>query len=495
MKKVLPLLIIIQSIVVYSACLGAGTNAEGGVNSLDFAKGYYIEIKKEGAIYSLNLPEDVYRTVRDSSFTDVAVFNGAGKPVAHDIDLATEDTTSEPAPLNIPMFPLLALSKSNRANDLLMRVERNPNGSIVSVLTSQNNSSPGQSYQSAVTGVPGMAYLLDLSGIEGQLNHLNLYWGENGHGVESATAQGKTQGGSSLHRINIFESNDLQRWTLLVSQATLADLSYGDNRIEKRKVELKRQPKQYLKVVPVSPQQPFSLQQVTGAMKMSLSSRNRRWVTLFEDKSNQKQPKEEQLFNSSYRLPIDTAQLRLPGENSFAAMEIWSRAEKDDTWRSRCKQDFYHLQVENAALNNEPCSFAPTDDTHWRITVPGKKTGQLLEKGGITLRLGWSPAELSFLSQGNGPFVLAYGSTKIANSGNPIQREDIKAGLPEKSLHQMEGKVRLGKRIELGGKMVLEPSLDKTVWKRWLLWGVLLAGVAILAVMVKKMVVEMQQQG
>jgi Protein of unknown function (DUF3999) len=44
---------------------------------------------------------------------------------------------------------------------------------------------------------------------------------------------------------------------------------------------------------------------------------------------------------------------------------------------------------------------------------------------------------------------------------------------------------QLGRRIELGGKQVLQPLPPARPWKTWSLWAVLLLGVAMLALMAR----------
>ena len=62
----------------------AGRLMAADITSSDFAGGYYLEVDKKSAVYSIELPEDVYHTVKSADLRDVRVFNGAGEVVPHE---------------------------------------------------------------------------------------------------------------------------------------------------------------------------------------------------------------------------------------------------------------------------------------------------------------------------------------------------------------------------------------------------------------------------
>lgn len=465
-------------ITLFYGLFSAAQISQAGANdfsTLDFARGYYLEIEGHGAIYSLHLPDDLYFTVRDSSFRDVAVFNGAGEPIAHEIRRVEVDSAGKRSKSAVSFFPLTARGDGVAAGELGMRVERNNSGTIISVeapLITEGEVQYGEKLE---------GYLLDLSTIDHQISQLEFFW------------RRAEQTASTLMRVNLYESSELQNWRRVVSGATLADLVYGNQRIEKRIVQFARQPKRYVKMNWSHGGQPIRLEKVFCYSRAIVSPTRRKWFSLPGGK-NQQGEITEQLFESPYRISVNSLAVDFSLHNSLAKFTVESRGEGQEMWRKRCEQVFYRLSVDDVVLENEPCAFAPTDDVHWRLTAYGPSSTNILKKGNLSLKLGWSPTELIFLAQGEPPFLLAYGSGRVAASSVQAASVNLTTAIPDISLEQVKGTVHLGKKVTLGGEYALHPPAVGRPWKKWLLWGVLLIGVAILAFMVRRLVGEIQQR-
>ena len=110
-----------------------------------------------------------------------------------------------------------------------------------------------------------------------------------------------------------------------------------------------------------------------------------------------------------------------------------------------------------------------------------------------TLQLGWSPSELIFLGRGAQPFLLAFGSGRLA--GLDKNNDDmIFQAMRTESGNRITSGARLGKRITLGGDLALQPPASARPWKKWLLWTVLVLGVCLLAVMARNLIGEMKKE-
>ncbi len=184
-------------------CFFAGLLSAAEITVDDFARGIYLEVVKKGAVYSLELPEDVYLTVQDAFFKDVAVFNGAGEQIVHTIKLIELDSGKLRKQEQIPFFPLTRDAAEDSSLDLAMRVDKTQQGTIIKVETAPLTTFSDE-HSSQIE-----AYLLDLSSIEQKINHLEFLWDEEGGDS------------SSIYTINIEESSDLQAWTPLVTNATV----------------------------------------------------------------------------------------------------------------------------------------------------------------------------------------------------------------------------------------------------------------------------------
>ncbi|NOR24576.1 MAG: DUF3999 family protein [Desulforhopalus sp.] len=111
----------------------AGQLMAEAITSRDFAAGYYLKTDKKGAVYSLELPEDVYRTVKSSDLNDVRVFNGAGEAVPHDFRIVKTDPITLRDKEAIPFFPLTEADTTNDLAGFSLQVSRDTAGAIVNI--------------------------------------------------------------------------------------------------------------------------------------------------------------------------------------------------------------------------------------------------------------------------------------------------------------------------------------------------------------------------
>jgi hypothetical protein len=111
--------------------------------------------------------------------------------------------------------------------------------------------------------------------------------------------------------------------------------------------------------------------------------------------------------------------------------------------------------------------------------------------GPPVLAAGWVPHRLVFAARGEGPFQLAYGSRDAKPAAYAIAtlvpgyKDD--ASLDLKPAHAGErsqavaiGGARTGTPQALGGAAATRERID---WKRWTLWGSLVAAVVLLGLM------------
>ena len=169
-----------------------------------------------------------------------------------------------------------------------------------------------------------------------------------------------------------------------------------------------------------------------------------------------------------------------------------SRPDADKGWRTRCEQVFYDLNFAGTAIQNNPCDFSTSADPLWRVVVKQDGAGLRSGKGVLTLQLGWQPSELVFIGRGAPPYLLAFGSGKIAQQDKTNNSGMLLQTIPMDSPTQAIGLAQIGTKIELGGELALQPPAQPTPWKRWLLWAVLVLGVGLLAFMARSLIKEMK---
>lgn len=438
------------------------------VTTADFAAGYYLEIEGSGPIHTLELPSEVYRTVRRPDLCDIRVFNGAGEVVPHGLRNVVAEDAAVRQKEGVPFFPLYEnMTMAGRA-DLTMQVTRNTDGTIVNI-----NAVPQLAEEARISG-----YLLDLSGLKWPAGGLEFYW--------------SAKEDSSVFNITLQHSNDLQRWSQLVATAALVDLQHGGERVEKRAVSLAYKPQRYVKLTWHGSGPALRLTQVSGLSQPVQSLQRRQWTDLGNGTVHAAGKELTVEYHTSSRLPVSSAQMNFHVNNPLARIALQSRANDQAPWRTRCEQVFYALSLADSEVRNEPCTFPPTSDSLWRALVRADGAGIGAQRQAPLLQLGWTPNELVFITRGVPPYLLAFGSAKLEHQEEKTDSDMVLQAAGTAKSTQAAGPARLGKRIELAGDQALQPLPEPPPWKKWLLWAILVLGVGLLAVMARSLQKEMK---
>jgi hypothetical protein len=104
-----------------------------------------------------------------------------------------------------------------------------------------------------------------------------------------------------------------------------------------------------------------------------------------------------------------------------------------------------------------------------------------LGSGMPTLKLGWLKYRLFFLSRGNPPFTLAYGAASVSKSDYSMDKLIPK--IRKTGNLDLVQTAHAGDPFIIGGDEKLTDPAPALPWKKWVLWTVLFASVAVLGAM------------
>ncbi|MCI5120865.1 MAG: DUF3999 family protein [Candidatus Electrothrix sp. AUS4] len=189
-------------------------------------------------------------------------------------------------------------------------------------------------------------------------------------------------------------------------------------------------------------------------------------------------------YNSKGFFPVDQLKIQLPEQNSLSQIAVFSRADKEASWKRRAAFLAYRLTVDGVNLDNGVVIINRTTDRYWRLELEANSGIQQAP----TLELGWLPGQLVFMAQGRGPYTLAYGRAGLGPAQYLVDR--LLQALDPQSEKKLVAKAQAGAEKVLGGeeRLIVAQGLP---WRRWLLWGILLAGVLIVGMMALKLYREM----
>jgi len=453
-------------ILLICCLLTAVTPAMGDdLSPSDFAYGLPLTVANDHALHALTVPLAVYEKSNRKDLGDVRVFNGAGSVVPHALRQVSRQ--EEEVRHSIPFFPLAGAPQPLPA-DLSVRVTRNTDGSVVSV----DSRVQGNAAQ------PAGSYLLDTTALAVRPKALELQWSQP----------------TGLLTVALLHSRDLVHWSPLISKTVLADLAYNGGTVTTRRLTLPVSPLPYLRLDCIECREPMQIQEITALSGTPISADQWQWLKL-EGRGLQKDKDTWWVeYHLQAKIPVTALQLALPEANTLLRAVIETKPLADGPWRQVLPAtDFYRLNLDGRQLNNQVVSCGPITDTQWRIRVLAD--GANLGKGTSLpqLEVGWHPQQLLFLSRGDGPYTLAFGSTN-AEPNEPGQNNLVLSAVRDAKAEALMQHRQPGPMMTLGGDKALEPMALKFSWKKILLWTVLVAGVLLLALITRSILREMRNQ-
>jgi hypothetical protein len=184
------------------------------------------------------------------------------------------------------------------------------------------------------------------------------------------------------------------------------------------------------------------------------------------------------LFDLGAHAPVSRVNVVLPEVNTTVAIELSSRRSAKDPWRFVARTGFYRLKAADAEQQNAPLEIRVDDDRYWQARITD---GEGSPRAPLRLHVEWIPGELTFLAQGQGPFLLAYGNPAAIRAEADLSQ--IPTTLPI-------APAAVGPRQVLGGPARLVGKPAAFPWTRAVLWGVLVAAVILLAWMAYRLADE-----
>jgi len=435
---------------------------------------YGIPIRAEGgeALYRLELPRAVYQGVVRPDLGDVRVFNGAGEVVPHAFRPRVRTETQKRDPVRLPVFPLYG-DDPGQLDGLSLRVERSASGTIVQL--DQRARTPASKKL--------LAYLVDATALKDPMNALQF---------------GVRGGASYAASVQVEASDDLSRWRTLVAGAPLVSLQHDGARLEQWRVEFGSARSRYLRIGWSAMPAGTSLGALWAELGDERVEASRQWEAVTGSAVAGKAG--DYAFDTQGVFPADRVRLELPQANTVVQVQLFSRSRTDREWRTVTRATVYRLRRDGVEITSPDLSIGEDPERYWLLRVDQRGGG--LGSGDPKLLFGWIAHEIVWVARGNPPFTLAYGSRDAKPSAYAIEaivpgyRGDADLGAKTASAGgnaSMPAKAVAGESpAPLGGSNALEERIDV---KRWLLWGSLLAGVALLGWMAWRLSKQMGKGG
>ena len=411
----------------------------------DYRHSAALQLAGEGPWYRLELPFAAHLAAGHGDLRDLRVFDSNGQMQAYALIPGRSESVQQEQEHGVRWFPLRGRVDAQEMPAL--RVERSTTGTLIEL----RGEAPAESEQQL------RGWLLDASAIDAPLVRLNLDWS----GAEDG-----------FQRFSIEASDDLQHWRSW-GEGQMARLSFADERIDQRQVELPGQRARYLRLLWSNPLQAPQLQAVTlRSQRLTHQAAPLVWS---EPLSAQTSVEGQYQWQLPLSLPLERLRVELEQSNTLAPLRFEARSSDQGAWRQLVSGVLYRLPEAGREVVNDALTLPgwPVRQLRMQVDARGGGLGGDMPRMQVALRA----TQLVFLARGEPPYRLALGNPNAPSAALPLHT--LIPGYQAERLAIL-GRAELAEPLAASVESQAGPSQD---WQRWGLWAVLLVGVGLLAAM------------
>lgn len=433
--------------------------AQQNMTKEDFAFGNEIEITDNKSVIDVVLPEDVYQVAKSNSLTDLAIFNAKGEVVPHILVMPDSKLIDKSLPPeNLTVFPVYG-EKSSGSHFRHITISTAKDGTITEILNSQQPASNTNNINQAEKNVIG--YLIDASKIKNNIEKFQV----------------SLDGIQDNHFIKVIleGSSDLKNWNVIESDVVLGKFEVDAEKLKKDEIQLLGSAYTYYRISwPSSPNEvKLGHIQAVFTVETEKVEAPLQWKAISGTKANNNDQIIYQYDVGGY-YPVSGLKIKFADPNSIAKVSVETANDQNGPWSFVQTSTFFSVIQTGAELSNLQTNFSNRPVRFWRLQLNSNKAG--VGSRFPDVEFGWRANSVRFLARGDGPFTLAYGSSKVVNAPQ--------ADLISADWTKEVGQGNLKNKITFGGddKLIDEKKSEYPL-RKILLWSVLLIGVGLLVSM------------
>ncbi|WP_137973522.1 DUF3999 domain-containing protein [Pseudomonas sp. F(2018)] len=411
----------------------------------DYSTQVPLKLEGEGPWYRLELPLGLQMAARHADLRDLRVLNAEGEELAYALTLGSAQPEEKRQEASVKWFPLKGAADAEAVPAI--RVQRSTTGTLVEVAPE----SAGQGEQIL------RGWLLDASAFDQPLHRLQLDWSSDQEGFQ---------------RFTIEASDDLQHWQRW-EDGQIARLSFAEERVEQREVELPGAKARYLRLLWQAPQQaPALLDARVVSIENQESAPALAWSAALAPTTNKVG---EYSWELPLSLPLERVRVSLPQGNVLAPVSLSSRGAGKLEWQPLTSGLLYRLPQDGKEVLQDEIELYGTPVQQLRLRVDARGGGLGKEAPGLQVAV--RGTQVAFLARGSAPYRLAVGDSSSRSAALPLGT--LIPGYEPKRLASL-GRAIAPETVPEVVREAADAAQSAADWKRIGLWVVLLAGVALL---------------
>jgi len=455
----------------------------------DYAYALPLQISGKQGVVGLRLPQSVYLKARTAGLDDLRVFDAKGVAQPFSLYRPPLDAAAQRATLAASIFPLRTRAQAEGAAAIDIDIETRPDGTVRSV-----KARTAIARKKAKGKEPEPVQETPEEKLTGLILDFGAAMAAYPLRIEALRFGAPKDQANYSAEVWLEASNDLKRWET-VGAAELSWLS-NDNAqtLASDRLEFAPQKFRYARLSwrrgePVL----FSdIRAETVTLQQSEPQRETLWI----------QPKPGRFagdlaYPAGVAIPVEQISLKLSEPNIVYPMLLGHYVErpsrqtgKATEWdfRPRSSATFYQITQDEQVRRSGSLNVPVGRLAEWVIR-PLNTTATAQPELGIS----WQAATLVFLAGGTPPYTLGFGREDARPASQPL--EQVAPGFSVKELGKLEP-VQFGELHESAAKAAAESvaaqAASSASRRAFILWGVLLLGVAVLGGMAWKLIGQMK---
>ncbi len=436
-----------------------------------FAEAIPLTAEANHPVQQVQLPDAVYQRVVSPALNDVAVFDATGVAVPHVFCTVPHQQSVTETQQPLTVFPVQLARAGVQGATAQVHTDT---GSIAITV-------PGDAGAQATVGVT--AYDLDLSALAAPAVALQVQW-------HSPT------GLSEVH-VKVEQPDTTQQWQTVVADAVLKRVTADGQTLERADIALPLATYKSLRLTP---------RDADGTVIDAVQVRTRiinalpadlHWFTAVqtgaaEDVQAAANAVATQGYDTLRQAPVTLAQIKLVAPNTRYDVRLQSRRTPQAAWQTVWAGEAFYVVTAAGERRNAEIALPANHDRYWRLVADAANA-----PFAPILELAYTPQNLRFVAQGQGPYRLAYGNAGAINHGSPASCEGLLKTLLQGTANaeapSLIGSASASAPQVLAGAAALQaPALEAApAWRSWLLWGVLGIAVLVLLGMARKLLADL----
>jgi hypothetical protein len=415
-----------------------------------FVAGWPVEAPPQAEFFDLELPADVYGDAGDPR--QIAVLDATGEPQSFFV-LAPEKPSVLEEGIMLDASPLYA--------------ER-PRGAVASVTTEERRTAVTVT-QAEDESPTVIGFVVDARDVAFAPVAIELDWRELPQPF--------------IVPVQIEQSTDLTDWRR-VGGASVAALNIGDSQVRQARVPIAARSGGYLRITAGRGVADWYLvrARLIGTSAEVLPPARASLEPLAPDASPESAEADVLYFDAGGALPVSAVTLDFGATGGFLRADVAASDTLDGPWRTLTVLGlFYDVDFQRQRFTNEPYALGRHSARYWRVSPRSPARGSAPR-----LVLEYVPDTLRVAARGQTPYLLVAGT--LASEAGP----DAALASVWSTLRAAAAVPRatIGERRELGGVAALTaPRVFP--WRVAALWGLLAAGVLVVALMAFRLAREM----